>query len=60
MTEASSDPDTTTVLKILRGAAEGSQDPDVGLAERLSRMMGAADVDVQAVLTELLRDAHRD
>lgn len=60
MSEAATDPDTTTVLEILRGAAEGSNDPDVRLAQLLPRLMGVADADVDAVLAEVLRDAHRD
>jgi hypothetical protein len=60
MSDATPAPDTTTVMEILRGAAGDSNDPDVNLAELLAGLAGLADADVEAALTELLRNAHRD
>lgn len=51
-------PDTGTVLEILRGAADGTGDPDVALASRLADLVDATHEVLDATLKDLLRDAH--
>lgn len=60
MSDHGSDPDSSTVLEILRAVAGTSRDPDVELAERLVALGTSSPSRIDAVLKGLVRDARRD